>query len=103
MINQNHLDALIAGLTEYKNEGVIDPWVLADGTHIEPLDVLHELDSSRKALEYAVKIIESYQLDIRNEGLDLNGFCQGVIYKCALAQIMAIRDGGETIIKIERQ
>ena len=42
------------------------------------------------ALEFAVLIIEHYELDIKNSkkeiGIDLvkRGFCQGVIYKNAL-------------------
>jgi len=46
-----------------------------------------------KGLEYAVKIIEQYESDIRNSkdliGIDLaeKGFCQGVIYKEALSKI----------------
>lgn len=41
------LDALIEGLKEYKRRGVVDPWVLSDGTTIEPLDALEELRELR--------------------------------------------------------
>ncbi len=49
--------------------------------------------SERSALEYAIKIIESYEMDIRNApttiGVDLiqHGFCQGRIYKEAIEKI----------------
>lgn len=47
-ITDKHLHILIEGLQAYKDDGVIDPWVLADGTLIEPLDVLRELSELRK-------------------------------------------------------
>lgn len=37
------LETLIAGLEEYKNAGVVDPWILSDGTKVEPLEILKEL------------------------------------------------------------
>ena len=52
-ITDEKLDVLIAGLQQYKDKGVIDPWVLDDGTQIEPLDVLVELKEAReKAWKY---------------------------------------------------
>lgn len=42
-VSDEHLEALINGLTAYKKDGVVDPWVLSDGTIIEPLDILKEL------------------------------------------------------------
>ena len=47
MISDKDLDALIEGLTEYRDKGVRDPWVLSDGTIIEPLDVIKELKELR--------------------------------------------------------
>lgn len=52
------------------------------------------------ALKYAIKIIESYQMDINNSesfSKDLNlkniGFCQGSIYTNALNTIDRIKKG----------
>ena len=42
-ITDKDLETLVDGLQEYENRGVFDPWVLEDGTIIEPLDVLIEL------------------------------------------------------------
>lgn len=47
MIASEDLDALIEGLQQYKDQGVVDPWLLSDGTIIEPLDVLIELQALR--------------------------------------------------------
>ncbi len=46
----------------------------------------------KEALNYAVRIIESYEMDIRNSewtGINLKdkGFCQGTIYTEAIADI----------------
>ena len=59
--------------------------------------VIREDLKLRAALEYAVDIIESYELDVRNSDkdsggiLDINlkdvGFCQGRIYQQALGRI----------------
>lgn len=46
-ITNTDLNALIEGLAEYKDHGVIDPWILSDGTTIEPLDILVELKELR--------------------------------------------------------
>jgi len=46
-ISDGDLQLLIDGLTEYKKDGVIDPWLLGDGRIIEPLDVLLELQELR--------------------------------------------------------
>lgn len=46
-VSDEHLRILIESLTEYKLKGVVDPWVLSDGTIIEPLDVLIELQERR--------------------------------------------------------
>lgn len=39
-VSDENLQILIDGLQEYKDKGTIDPWILSDGTIIEPLDVL---------------------------------------------------------------
>lgn len=49
------------------------------------------------ALEYAIDIIEAYQMDIRNSewtGVDLEekGFCQGRIYLRAIERIRALAE-----------
>lgn len=46
-ISDENLEKLIKGLQDYKDEGVVDPWILRDGTIIEPLDVLKELRELR--------------------------------------------------------
>ena len=51
-ISDKHLNILIEGLTQYKKEGIWDPWVLEDGTTIEPLDVLVELKEFRELEKY---------------------------------------------------
>ncbi len=55
------------------------------------------------ALQYAIRVIESYQLDIRNSewvGVDLvaKGFCQGSIYRDAVEELT----GGIRFGKTER-
>lgn len=50
-ISEEHLDILIAGLQEYADKGVYDPWVLeVEGKKviIQPLDVLKELKVARE-------------------------------------------------------
>lgn len=47
-VSDRNLTLLILGLRAYKEAGVIDPWVLSDGTVIEPLDILVELRSFRQ-------------------------------------------------------
>jgi len=47
MISSSDLNVLIRSLQEYKAQGVSDPWVLSDGTKIEPLDALLELKELR--------------------------------------------------------
>ena len=52
-ISDENLTILIDGLQEYKDKGVVDPWVLSDGSIVEPLDVLKELREAReKAWKY---------------------------------------------------
>lgn len=46
-VSNENLDILIEGLQQYKDEGTIDPWVLDNGTIIEPLDILKELRAYR--------------------------------------------------------
>ncbi len=50
-ITDKQLYDLIIGLEKYKENGVVDPWILGDGTLIEPLDVLKELRELRISLE----------------------------------------------------
>lgn len=50
-VSDENLEILIEGLEEYKAKGVFDPWVLEDGTIIEPLDVLKELQDLREMIE----------------------------------------------------
>lgn len=50
-VKTEDLEVLIEGLQEYKNKGVVDPWLLDDGTVIEPLDVLKELHDLRVKYE----------------------------------------------------
>lgn len=53
-ISQEHLAVLIQSLEDYKGKGIIDPWVLNDGTIIEPLDVLKELKLRRSDIPMGV-------------------------------------------------
>jgi hypothetical protein len=39
------------------------------------------------ALEYAVKVVDGYALEIHEAGLDAEGFCQGVLFKEAVTDI----------------
>lgn len=52
-----------------------------------------QIKNLTNALEHAIKIIESYQLDIRIDGYANKGFCQGIIYKKALQDIENLRKG----------
>lgn len=47
-ISNKNLEILIAGLSQYRKDGVNDPWIISDGTMIQPLDVLIELRELRK-------------------------------------------------------
>jgi len=40
-----------------------------------------------EALEYALKVIDGYALEIREAGLNETGFCQGVIFREAVTDI----------------
>lgn len=51
MIKPVILDVLIQSLQEYKDRGVTDPWVLSDGSTVEPLDVLIEYRNLRESKE----------------------------------------------------
>lgn len=46
-ITDENLDALIFSLAAYKEQGIVDPWILDDGTEIQPLDTLMELQEWR--------------------------------------------------------
>lgn len=48
-VSDEKLDVLISGLQKFKARGVVDPWVLSDGTVVEPLDILIELKELRNA------------------------------------------------------
>lgn len=50
-------------------------------------------DRLRCALGYALEVIESYQADIRERGLDSEGFCQGRIYLSAVDRIKRMARG----------
>jgi len=55
--------------------------------------MINEDDPVIKALNHAIAVIESYQLDIRNSewtGVNLRekGFCQGTIYRYAISDIL---------------
>ena len=50
LVSDLHLTTLIEGLTQYRLQGIRDPWVLSDGTEIDPLHVLVELRAYRKAV-----------------------------------------------------
>ena len=55
-------------------------------------------DATRRALDYAKKIIQSYEADVRagawtGVNLEAVGFCQGDIYKDALATIDRLARG----------
>lgn len=65
------------------------------------IDVIAKLDDNMaRALRYALNVIESYEMDIRNSqeiiGHDLvaDGFCQGSIYTEARATIRRILEEG---------
>lgn len=49
-ISDEDLEALINSLIEYRRQGINDPWVFGTGKIIQPLDVLIELQETRKLL-----------------------------------------------------
>lgn len=55
-VSDENLEILIEGLEEYKSQGVFDPWVLDDGSVIEPLHVLKELRDLREMIAYSEEI-----------------------------------------------
>lgn len=59
----------------------------------------------REALDYALAIIESYEMDIRNSGLNLvgQGFCQGDIYRNARQDIRDIAGLGAAVVAGARE
>lgn len=50
-VSNENLQSLIEGLEYYRAQGIVDPWLLADGTTIEPLDCLEELQELRNKNE----------------------------------------------------
>jgi len=48
MVSDEDLGTLINGLSYFKQQGIVDPWVLDDGTTIEPLEVILELQRLRQ-------------------------------------------------------
>jgi len=49
-VSDENLSILIEGLKEYKEQGVIDPWILGNGETVQPLDVLIELQQCRDSV-----------------------------------------------------
>lgn len=49
-ISDKILSDLIYALKGYKANGIYDPWLMSDGTIVEPLDVLIELQEFRRLL-----------------------------------------------------
>lgn len=47
-ISSQDLNTLIEGLEECQANGVVDPWLLSNGTVIQPLDLLRELRALRQ-------------------------------------------------------
>lgn len=47
---------------------------------------------NQEALEYAIKIIEAYQTELRALGLDKRGVCQGSIFTEALSDIENLKN-----------
>ena len=47
-VSNKKLHILLEGLQQHKDAGIKDPWVLSDGTKIEPLDVLKDLYDERQ-------------------------------------------------------
>ena len=76
-ISTEALTILIEGLEGYKQRGIIDPWVLGDGTMIEPLAVLQELRQYRNgcaglnpaAYRECVEALKSVQHELRNQAM----------------------------------
>ena len=50
VISDEDLDTLIQGLEDYRERGVVDPWLLSNGKVLDPLAVLHELRELRTKL-----------------------------------------------------
>ena len=50
-ISDEQLELLICSLEEYKKQGVYDPWIVSDGTVIQPLDVLKDLRDARETID----------------------------------------------------
>ncbi len=47
-VTDEELNNLIVSLKICKDNGVVDPWLMSDGSIIEPLDILLELKELRK-------------------------------------------------------
>ena len=47
-VSDANLKVLINGLQAYKDNGIVDPWIMSDGTIIDPLEILLELKELRK-------------------------------------------------------
>ena len=59
-ITDENLQIIIEGLEDYKDDGIIDPWVLDNGEIIEPLDVLLELKELRdkQGISFSHQLLE---------------------------------------------
>lgn len=59
-------------------------------------------DVSRQeaALRWAITIIENYQMDIRQRGLDKEGFCQGVVYQEAIPELKKALGGEPRVLNV---
>jgi hypothetical protein len=59
---------------------------------------------SESAVDYAVRIIDAYQVEIRGRGLDEEGFCQGVIFRKAVGEVRELeRAERKRLVDIERE
>lgn len=54
------------------------------------------------ALEHAITLIESYQMDLRTRTeLQAEGFCQGSVYRNAVPTLMRVLGRGQMYVTLE--
>ena len=84
-ISDKVLADLIYALKGYKANGINDPWLLSDGSIVEPLDTLVELQQLRKRIKNARPKETAFTHDFLNTE-ELAIYNRG--YECAKKDIL---------------
>lgn len=77
----------------FSGEGLGVPVVYLPHTDGISSTEIENVENLTRALEYAKRVIEAYDLEIMNNDMVPEGFCQGKIFKEALSDIERRRTG----------